>query len=125
MKYTNALILICIAFVAFTFLNMREMKTDIAGYNEKIDNLTNEIDSVQQLNQELDDRIASLHSELELIDSDIDRVQNGITNIRKNTDEKVNSVDMLTFNELVKFFTDRYGERLGGEVGSSDSETRN
>jgi peptidoglycan hydrolase CwlO-like protein len=104
---------------------MREMKTDIAGYNEKIDNLTNEIDSVQQLNQELDDRIASLHSELELIDSDIDRVQNGITNIRKNTDEKVNSVDMLTFNELVKFFTDRYGERLGGEVGSSDSETRN
>jgi septal ring factor EnvC (AmiA/AmiB activator) len=125
MKYTNALILICIAFVAFTFLNMREMKTDIAGYNEKIDNLTKEIDSVQQLNQELDDRIASLHSELELIDSDIDRVQNGITNIRKNTDEKVNSVDMLTFNELVKFFTDRYGERLGGEVGSSDSETRN
>jgi peptidoglycan hydrolase CwlO-like protein len=104
---------------------MREMKTDIAGYNEKIDNLTKEIDSVQQLNQELDDRIASLHSELELIDSDIDRVQNGITNIRKNTDEKVNSVDMLTFNELVKFFTDRYGERLGGEVGSSDSETRN
>jgi peptidoglycan hydrolase CwlO-like protein len=104
---------------------MREMKTDIAGYNEKIDNLTKEIDSVQQLNQELDDRIASLHSELELIDSDIDRVQNGITNIRKNTDEKVNSVDMLTFNELIKFFTDRYGERLGGEVGSSDSETRN
>jgi septal ring factor EnvC (AmiA/AmiB activator) len=125
MKYTNALILICMAFVGFTFLNMREMKTDIEGYNEKIDNLTKEIDSVQQLNQELDDRIASLHSELELIDSDIDRVQNGITNIRKNTDEKVNSVDMLTFNELVKFFTDRYGERLGGEVGSSDSETRN
>jgi septal ring factor EnvC (AmiA/AmiB activator) len=125
MKYTNALILICMAFVGFTFLNMREMKTDIEGYNEKIDNLTKEIDSVQQLNQELDDRIASLHSELELIDSDIDRVQNGITNIRKNTDEKVNSVDMLTFNELVKFFTDRYGERLGSEVGSSDSETSN
>ena len=125
MKYTNALILICMAFVGFTFLNMRELKTDIEGYNQKIDNLTKEIDSVQQLNQELDDRIASLHSELELIDSDIDRVQNGITNIRKNTDEKVNNVDILTFNELVKFFTDRYGERLGSEAGSSDSETRN
>ena len=125
MKYTNALILICMAFVGFTFLNMRELKTDIDGYNEKIDNLTKEIDSVQQLNQELDDRIASLHSELELIDSDIDRVQNGITNIRKNTDEKVSNVDILTFNELVKFFTDRYGERLGSEAGSSDSETRN
>jgi len=125
MKYTNALILICIAFVAFTFLNMREMKTDIEGYNQKIDNLTKEIDSVQQLNQELDDRIASLHSELELIDSDIDRVQNGITNIRKDTNEKVSNVDILTFNELVKFFTDRYGERLGSETSSSDSETGN
>jgi len=112
-------------FLAFTFLNMRELKTDIQGYNEKIDNLTKEIDSVQQLNKELDDRIASLHSELELIDSDIDRVQNGITNIRKDTDEKVSNVDILTFNELVKFFTDRYGERLGSETSSSDSETSN
>lgn len=125
MKYTNALILICMAFIAFTFLNMRELKTDIEGYNQKIDNLTKEIDSVQQLNKELDDRIASLHSELELIDSDIDRVQNGITNIRKNTDEKVNTVDSFTFDELIKFFTDRYGEGLGGEVGSSDSQTSN
>jgi len=125
MKYTNALILICMGFLAFTFLNMRELKTDIQGYNEKIDNLTKEIDSVQQLNKELDDRIASLHSELELIDSDIDRVQNGITNIRKDTDEKVSNVDILTFNELVKFFTDRYGERLGSETSSSDSKTSN
>lgn len=125
MKYTNALILICMGFIAFTFLNMRELKTDIEGYNQKIDNLTKEIDSVQQLNKELDDRIASLHSELELIDSDIDRVQNGITNIRKDTDEKVSNVDILTFNELVKFFTDRYGERLGSETSSSDSETSN
>ena len=125
MRYTNALILICMGFIAFTFLNMRELKTDIEAYNEKIDNLTQEIDSVQQLNQQLDDRIASLHSELELIDSDIDRVQNGITNIRKDTDEKVSNVDILTFNELVKFFTDRYGERLGGETSSSDSENGN
>ena len=125
MRYTNALILICMGFIAFTFLNMRELKTDIEGYNQKIDNLTKEIDSVQQLNKELDDRIASLHSELELIDSDIDRVQNGITNIRKDTDEKVSNVDILTFNELVKFFTDRYGERLGSETSSSDSETGN
>jgi septal ring factor EnvC (AmiA/AmiB activator) len=125
MKYTNALILVCMAFLGFTFLNMRELRTDIEGYNEKIDNLTQEIDSVQQLNKELDDRIASLHSELELIDSDIDRVQNGITNIRKDTDEKVSNVDILTFNELVKFFTDRYGERLGSETSSSDSETSN
>lgn len=125
MKYTNSLILICMAFVGFTFLHMRDLKTDIEGYNQKIDNLSKEIDSVQQLNKELDERIASLHSELELIDSDIDRVQNGITNIRKDTNEKVNNVDNFTFDELIKFFTDRYSKGLGGEVRSSDSQTSN
>ena len=108
MKYTNALILVCMGFLAFTFLNMQELKTDIEAYNEKIDNLGKEIDSVQQLNKELDDRIQSLHSEIELIDSDIDRVQNGITNIKKQTDEKVSRVDSLTLSELQEFFTKRY-----------------
>ena len=108
MKYTNALILVCMGFLAFTFLNMQELKTDIESYNQKIDNLAKEIDSVQELNKELDDRIQSLHSEIELIDSDIDRVQNGITNIKNETNEKVNRVDSLTISELQKFFTDRY-----------------
>lgn len=112
MKYTNGLLLVCIGFIAFTFLNMRELKTDIEAYNEKIDNLGKEIDSVQQLNKELDDRIQSLHSEIELIDSDIDRVQNGITNIKKETDEKVSRVDSLTLNELQEFFAKRYDSIL-------------
>jgi peptidoglycan hydrolase CwlO-like protein len=120
MKYTNGLILVCIGFLAFTFLNMRELKTDIEAYNEKIDNLATEIDSVQQLNKELDDRIQSLHSEIELIDSDIDKVQNNITNIKKNTDEKINRIDSLTTSELQKFFTDRYDSILT----RTSSETR-
>lgn len=121
MRYTNSLILICMGFMAFTFLNMRELKTDIQAYNEKIDNLTKEIDSVQELNQQLDDRIASLHSELELIDSDIDRVQNGITNIRRTTNEKVTRVDSLTISELQEFFTKRYDSiltRANSETGN-------
>lgn len=120
MKYTNALILVCMAFLGFTFLNMRELKTDIEGYNEKIDNLSKEIDSVQLLNKELDDRIASLHSELELIDSDIDKVQNNITTIRRNTNEKINRVDSLTISELQEFFTNRYDSI----IKTTNSETR-
>ena len=120
MKYTNGLIIVCIGFLAFTFLNMRELKTDIEAYNEKIDNLATEIDSVQQLNEELDSKIQSLHSELELIDSDIDRVQSGITNIKKETDEKVSRVDSLTLSELQEFFTKRYDSILT----RASSETR-
>jgi chromosome segregation ATPase len=120
MKYTNGLILVCMCFIAFTFLNMRELKTDIESYNQKIDNLGKEIDSVQQLNKELDTRIQSLHTELELIDGDIDRVQSNITNIKNKTDEKVSRVDSLTISELQEFFTKRYDSILKG----TDSETR-
>jgi len=120
-RYTNLLILVCMGFVAFTFLNIREVKTDIQGFNDRIDNIGAEIDSIQGLNKELDERIQSLHSELELIDTDIDRVQNNIYTIRRNTDEKKNSVDNLTLSELQEFFAKRYDSILT----RTSSETSN
>ena len=120
-RYTNLLIIICMTFLAFTLFNVRGLKTDIEGFNERIDNIGAEIDSIQGLNKELDLRIQSLHSELELIDTDIDRVQNNIYTIRRNTDEKKNSVDNLTISELQEFFTKRYDSILG----RTNSETGN
>ena len=120
-RYTNMLIIICMTFLAFTLFNVRGLKTDIEGFNERIDNIGAEIDSIQGLNKELDERIQSLHSELELIDTDIDRVQNNIYTIRRNTDEKKNSVDNLTISELHEFFTKRYDSILG----RTSSETGN
>ena len=120
-RYTNMLIIICMTFLAFTLFNVRGLKTDIEGFNERIDNIGAEIDSIQGLNKELDERIQSLHSELELIDTDIDRVQNNIYTIRRNTDEKKNSVDNLTISELQEFFTKRYDSILG----RTSSETGN
>ena len=120
-RYTNMLIIICMTFLAFTLFNVRGLKTDIEGFNERIDNIGAEIDSIQGLNKELDERIQSLHSELELIDTDIDRVQNNIYTIRRNTDEKKNSVDNLTISELQEFFTKRYDSILG----RTNSETGN
>jgi len=120
-RYTNLLIIICMAFLAFTLFNVRGIKTDIDGFNEKIENIGKEIDSIQGLNKELDARIQSLHTELELIDGDIDRVQNNIYTIRRNTDEKANSVDNLTLSELQEFFTKRYDsiiKRTSSETGN-------
>ena len=95
-------------FLAYTLFNVRGLKTDIDGFNEKIENIGNEIDSIQTMNNELDELISNLHSELELIDGDINKVQNNIYTIRRNTDEKTNSVDKLTISELQEFFTKRY-----------------
>lgn len=108
-------------FLAFTLFNVRGLKTDIESFNEKIENIGAEIDSIQGLNKELDERIQSLHTELELIDTDIDRVQNNIYTIRRNTDEKKNSVDNLTLSELQEFFAKRYDSILT----RTNSETSN
>lgn len=120
-KKIYILLLVVVGLMVFNLYTMNQVKTDIDSYNEKIDIIGKEIDSVQELNKELDDRISSLHSEIELIDGDITRVQNNITTIRKNTDDKINSVDAFTFSELQKFFADRYDsivERAGSKTGN-------
>jgi prefoldin subunit 5 len=129
MKNNNSrislLLIVILGFVGYNLMIMHDIKTDVDGFNEKINLIQDDIDSIAIANDELDSKIESLHSEIELIDSDIDRVQSNITTIKNQTNEKVNNVDSFTFDELIKFFTDRYGERLGSEVGSSDSETSN
>jgi len=115
------LVFVVIGLLLYNLYTMKQVKTDINSYNEKIDIIGKEIDSVQVLNKELDDKILSLHSEIKLIDGDITRVQNNITTIRENTNEKINSVDAFTFSELQKFFANRYDsivERTGSKTGN-------
>ena len=106
------ILIVILGIVVFNLYNMRQIKTDVEGFNSKIENIGKEIDSVQTMNKELDGLIESLHSELELIDGDIDRVQNNIYTIRRNTNEKVTRVDSLTLSELQEFFTKRYDSIL-------------
>lgn len=113
-KKIYILLVIVIGLILFNLYTMTQVRTDIDSYNQKIDKIGKEIDSVQQLNKELDERILSLHSEIQLIDGDITKVQNNITTIKENTDEKINSVDAFTFSELQKFFSNRYDSIIEG-----------
>ena len=120
-KKIYILLAVVIGLMLFNLYTMTQVRTDIDSYNEKIDIIGKEIDSVQELNKELDERMSSLHTEIELIDGDITRVQNNITTIKENTDEKINSVDAFTFSELQKFFANRYDsivERAGSKTGN-------
>jgi peptidoglycan hydrolase CwlO-like protein len=119
------ILIVILGFVGYNLMVMRDIQTDVAAFDEKIEAIQSDIDSIQTANEELDSKIESLHSEIELIDGDIDRVQGNISIIKNQTDEKVNNVDVLTFDELVQFFSDRYGKRLSSETGSSDSKTGN
>ena len=119
------ILIVILGFVGYNLMVMHDIQTDVAAFDEKIEAIQSDIDSIALANDELDMKIESLHSEIELIDSDIDRVQGNISIIKNQTDEKVSNVDVLTFDELIQFFTDRYGERLRSETGSSDSKTGN
>ena len=119
------ILIIMLGIVGYNLMIMRDIKTNVDEFNSKIDSIQSDIDSIALANDELDSKIESLHSEIELIDGDISRVQNNISNIKQETNEKVNNVDVLTFDELIKFFTDRYSDGFGGEAKSSDSKTGN
>jgi len=119
------ILIVILGFVGYNMFTMRDIRTNVESFNQKIDSIQNDIDSIALVNSELDNKIESLHSEIELIDGDISRVQNNIYTIKQNTDEKVNNVDVLTFNELVEFFSNRYSNRLDSKTGSSDSKAGN
>jgi chromosome segregation ATPase len=125
------ILIVILGFVGYNLMVMHDIQTDVAAFDEKIDAIQSDIDSIALANDELDMKIESLHSEIELIDGDINRVQSNITTIKNQTNEKVNNVDILSFDELVRFFTNRYNERLnseeglGSQTGSSDSKTGN
>ena len=111
-KKSYLILIVILGVTIFNLYNMRQIKTDVEEFNQKIDSIQSDIDSIAIVNEELDSKIESLHSEIELIDGDINRVQNNIYTIRKNTDEQVNSVDAFTFSELQKFFANRYDSIL-------------
>jgi peptidoglycan hydrolase CwlO-like protein len=110
MKNGNSsfLLLVLICLLGYNIYSTKQLKTDIEMYNQKIDSIQHNIDSVVIVNKNLDIKIDSISSEIGLLDTDITSVNKNITNIKVNTNEKVNSVNKFNFSDLNKFFTDRY-----------------
>jgi peptidoglycan hydrolase CwlO-like protein len=102
------LLLVLICLLAYNIFSTKQLKTDIEMYNQKIDSIQHNIDSVVLVNKNLDIKIDSIYSEIGLLDTDITSVNTNIKNIKVKTNEKVNSVNKFNFSDLNKFFTDRY-----------------
>jgi peptidoglycan hydrolase CwlO-like protein len=102
------LLLVLICLLGYNIFSTKQLKTDIEMYNQKIDSIQHNIDSVVLVNKNLDIKIDSIYSEIGLLDTDITSVNTNIKNIKVKTNEKVNSVNKFNFSDLNKFFTDRY-----------------
>ena len=105
---TNILLVLIACLAAYTIFQNQGIKTDVAGYNAKIESLQKEIDSVYVANKEIDNQIEKVDNHIVNVDKDIDNVTKNITIIKNNTDEKVNSITTIGNVELEQLFTNRY-----------------
>lgn len=108
---TNILLVIIGILAAYSIFQGSKIRTDVAGYNAKIDSIQNEIDSVMLVNESLNKEIVKIDGQIGNIDGDITKVQKNITIIKNQTDEKINVIDSYNFSDLNRFFTDRYEAR--------------
>lgn len=104
----NILLYIVIILIVWNLFNTNGIKTDVKSYKEKIESLQSEIDSAQAINEGINLKIDSVRGNVFRITEEINQIDNNITIIKKQTDEKINSVDTLNANELEWFFTNRY-----------------
>ena len=110
-KKSDVLLVIIAVLAGYSILQMRGIRTDVASYNAKIDSIQNEIDSVQMENHKLTEQIVTIDQEIDKVDGQILNVSKNITIIKKQTDEKIDSVNNFSFSDLEKFFTDRYKDQ--------------
>jgi peptidoglycan hydrolase CwlO-like protein len=80
----------------------------VKKYQAQIDSAQVKIDSLNVELVKSDELIDSMNHELAVLDEKTDSLKNTITNIKKQSHEKINAVDKLNNAELQHFFTDRY-----------------
>lgn len=107
---TNILLVLIACLAAYSIFQGSGIKTDVAGYNAKIELIQNEIDSVQVINEKLTEQIVTIDKDINKVDANINNVTKNITLIKNETDEKVNIVNTIGNTELEQLFTDRYSK---------------
>jgi peptidoglycan hydrolase CwlO-like protein len=105
---TNILLVLIACLAAYTIFQNQGIKTKVSEYNDKIESLQKEVDSVYTVNKKIDNQIEKVDNHIVNVNKDIDNVTKNITNIKNNTDEKVNSVTTIGNVELEQLFANRY-----------------
>jgi len=108
----DILLIIIVALLCYMLFNTQGIKTDVKKYKKEIENLQTKIDSTHNINKILDLKIDSVNTVVSSITKEITLIDKNIKIIRKNTNEKVNTIDNLSNVELEQFFTSRYYKNL-------------
>ena len=106
----NILIIIVVALLGYNIFTTNSIKTDVKGYKDKIEALQTKVDSAQVVNEKIDIKIDSVKDNVVNITKEIHHIDNNISIIKQQTDEKINVISTYSASELEQFFTDRYNE---------------
>ena len=113
-------------FGAYYLINMYSSNEDeyINEYNSKIEALESKINSLHSINEELTLEIDTLNGQIIKLDQEISKQDSKIVILKKQTNEKVNNVDLYRYDELEQFFTERYRQHID-QTKKTDSTISN
>jgi len=106
------LLIIIVGLVGWNIFTTNTIRTDVKGYQKKIDNIQTKIDSSNIVNKNIDTKIGDVKENVTTITNQIHHIDKNITVIKKQTNEKVNSVDNIPDSELELFFTNKYEQPI-------------
>jgi seryl-tRNA synthetase len=107
--YDQIILLIIIGgLIGWNIFTTNSIKTDVNGYEKKIESLQTKIDSAKIVNKEIGNNVSDVKENVKTITTEIHKIDKNITIVKNKTNEKVNSVDNIPDNELEQFFTNKY-----------------
>jgi peptidoglycan hydrolase CwlO-like protein len=108
----NILLIILIILIGYNIFNTNSIRTDVKGYKAGIELLQNKVDSAKVVNKKIDTKIDSVKENVVSITKEIHHIDNTITIVKNQTNEKVNHAGKFSNVELEQFFSSRYNKSL-------------
>ena len=103
---------IIVVLAAWNIFTTNSIRTDVKGYKDKIESIQIKVDSAQVVNKQIDVKIDSVKENVVAITKEIHHIDNTITIVKKQTDEKINNASKFSNVELEQFFSSIYNQSL-------------
>jgi capsule polysaccharide export protein KpsE/RkpR len=108
----NLLLVIVVVLIGYNIFNTNSIRTDVKGYKAEIELLQTKIDSAKTVNKQIDTKIDSVKEKVVSITKQIHHIDNTITIVKNQTNEKANNAGKFSNVELEQFFASRYNKSL-------------
>jgi septal ring factor EnvC (AmiA/AmiB activator) len=108
----NILLILVIVLIGYNIFTTNSIRTDVKGYKAEIELLQTKVDSAKTVNKQIDIKIDSVKENVISITKEIHHIDNTITIIKNQTNEKANNAGKFSNIELEQFFASRYNKSL-------------